>query len=118
MYSMNSIQTSFSWIYSNQYGFNTTTVGVCYLPGAVGGILGSIAMGIVSDFLYKRNQALCQRTNRQYYPEMRLNYVFTATAAFIGAAGYIAFGWLVQKNTFFAFGMMACFFGKPIVIAM
>lgn len=111
MFVANSIETSFSWVYSKQYGLDATTVGACYLPSAFGALIGCVGTGLLSDRRFKKNETYCKKTGITYYPEMRLGYDIMLVATACAVAGYTAYGWLVQANVSYVFGMIVVFFG-------
>ena len=48
------IQTSMPLIYGDKYGYNDLVVGLCYLPGGAGVILGGLLAGRMMDWNYKQ----------------------------------------------------------------
>ena len=101
-----------TWIYTNQYGFSAGIVGLCYLPGALGGICGSQIAGSISDKLY----AADIRKGRKAYPERRLHYPLFGSSIAIFILSVIAYGWCTNMNVHFAYGLVALFFGKPFFL--
>ncbi|KAI8075018.1 major facilitator superfamily domain-containing protein [Gongronella butleri] len=55
------INTTFTRTYSVQYGFDTGTVGLLYLPNAVGCMIGGIMGGRLSDSRYNKQVAKLER---------------------------------------------------------
>ena len=97
-----------TWIYTNQYGFSAGIVGLCYLPGALGGICGSHIAGSISDKLY----AADIKKERKPYPERRLHYPLFGFSVTIFILSIVAYGWCTNLNVHFAYGLVALFFGK------
>ncbi|KAI9270442.1 major facilitator superfamily domain-containing protein [Phascolomyces articulosus] len=105
------INTNMTWIYTNQYGFSAGIVGLCYLPGALGGITGSAIAGTASDKLY----AADVKKGLKAYPERRLNYPIFITSTIVLILSIVAYGWCTNMNVHFAYGLVALFFGIYIV---
>lgn len=86
------------------YGFSPLGVGLIYLSPFLGGILGTVVAGRVSDVIVR---ALARRNGGVYEPEFRLVMaVPTALATGIGLAG---FGWSSQEKD--NFWVPTIFFG-------
>ena len=47
------VQTSISTVYANTYGFNEIQIGLCYLTGGAGTVIGGYANGRLMDWNYK-----------------------------------------------------------------
>ncbi|KAK6457805.1 member of major facilitator superfamily multidrug-resistance protein [Scheffersomyces xylosifermentans] len=70
------------------YGYDQQTVGLFYVSPFVGGILGSLTAGLVSDRL---TRFMIAKNNGVYEPEFRLLMIIPAT--FFISFGLIGFGW-------------------------
>lgn len=103
------VNTTFTRTYTLQYGFDSGTVGLCYLPLACGGIVGSQIGGRIADSTYNKRMAAA---NGNVYPEMRLNLVLVGSAVFTQIVGFLLYGWSVQKNVHFSAGLVAQFICK------
>ncbi|ORX50926.1 MFS general substrate transporter [Hesseltinella vesiculosa] len=107
------VNTTFTRTLSLQYGLSTGTIGLCYLPLAVGAIAGNQFGGRFSDHIFNKRVAKVRERDGEeakIYPEMRISGLVLAASVTLGLFGYIAFGWTVQKNTHFAFPLIAIFF--------
>ncbi|SCU89514.1 LANO_0D05248g1_1 [Lachancea nothofagi CBS 11611] len=81
-------------VYSSApYNFSATSVGLVYLSPFIGGVLGSLCGGGLSDILI-RNMA--RRNGGVYEPEFRLLMVLPACIS--TALGLIGFGWCAHNQ--------------------
>jgi hypothetical protein len=103
------LNTTFTRTYTLQYGLSSGIVGICYFPQAVGAMLGGIYGGRYSDNLYRRRVA---EAGGESWPEMRLGSWLMWTSIVVEAAALIGYGWCVQKNVHFAWGLVCQFFRK------
>lgn len=87
-------------------------VGVCYLPSAVGSMIGGMLAGRLSDKIYIRRVAKAKAEERDIYPEMRLGGPIFYVALILQLASFTAFGWCIEKNVHFAYGLVCQFFCK------
>lgn len=85
-------------------------MGVCFLPSAVGGILGGNIGGRLSDIVYNRNVRKAG-IGAPTYPEMRLSIPVLCIASFILFGSCVGYGWCVQENVHFGVPMVFLFFG-------
>ncbi|KAI9489156.1 major facilitator superfamily domain-containing protein [Zychaea mexicana] len=106
------VNTSFTWAYSNQYGFNPVQVGLCYMLGAFGYCVGAYTAGSLSDRMYRQRVQKAKDKNERVYPEMRLSRASLAPAAVLMVGGYAAYGWCIQANAHFIFGMLMQMFAQ------
>ena len=105
------MNANFTRIYTVQYGLDSSAVGLCYLPIAIGNVLGGIIGGQASDRLYMRRAS---RYPGPTFPEMRLGGIFFYGSITMQLLGFAAYGWCVQYNIHFAAGLIFLFFGKSI----
>ncbi|KAI9244106.1 major facilitator superfamily domain-containing protein [Phascolomyces articulosus] len=96
-------------IYNYQYGFDSGTVGLCYLALAGGAMIGSLSGGRFSDMAYKK-QVEKTKNKDEIRAEMRLSSPIFYAAIVILLFSFIAFGWCIQKNVHFAAGLVCIFF--------
>ncbi|KAI8369630.1 major facilitator superfamily domain-containing protein [Radiomyces spectabilis] len=101
------VNTLFTRTYTIQYGMDSGTVGLCYLPMAAGAMSGSNIGGRISDRVYNRR---VKQANGEAVPEMRISFVIIGICLFIQMAAFTAYGWCVQKNVHFAYGLVCLFF--------
>ncbi|KAI8890290.1 MFS general substrate transporter [Backusella circina FSU 941] len=91
--------TTFTRVYTLQYGFGSGVVGLCYLTLAGGLVIGSIIGGRSSDKEYIKR---VEKAGGVGYPEMRIGgFWFIASILFL-VATTIAYGWCVEKNVHYA----------------
>ncbi|KAI9494085.1 major facilitator superfamily domain-containing protein, partial [Zychaea mexicana] len=102
------INANFTRVYTVQYGLDSSAVGLCYLPIAIGNVLGGIIGGQASDRLYMKQAK--QNLGREF-PEMRLGGIIFYSAIVIQLLGFAAYGWCVQYNIHFSAGLVFLFFG-------
>ncbi|KAI8138797.1 major facilitator superfamily domain-containing protein [Fennellomyces sp. T-0311] len=98
---------SFTWAYSNQYNFDSTTVGICYIPLAFGCCMGAYVAGLLSDRMYKRRKQRATTMHQRVPPEMRLSMTVLGPSVVLMAGGYAAYGWLISEDLHFAYGIVA-----------
>jgi MFS family permease len=90
------------------------TVGLCYLPNALGCMVGGIAGGRMSDVRY--NKAVARLNDQEEkgaqaaYPEMRLGGWLFYGAIILNLLAMTAYGWCVQENVHWAYGVVCQFF--------
>ncbi|KAI8073787.1 major facilitator superfamily domain-containing protein [Thamnidium elegans] len=98
--------------YTLQYGMSSGLVGICYLPSAAGSMIGGIVGGRMSDKIYNKRVAKVKETNQPIYPEMRLGGVIFYCSIILQLVSFTAYGWCVEKNVHFAYGLVCQFFRK------
>ncbi|RUS19762.1 hypothetical protein BC937DRAFT_86956 [Endogone sp. FLAS-F59071] len=98
--------TAFTRTYTLQYGLSAGQVGLCYLAQAAGSILGGITGGKCSDRVYKETVA---RNGGVGWPEMRLGGIFMWVGVVVMALAFAAYGWTVQENAHWAWGLLCQF---------
>lgn len=103
------LNTTFSRTYTVQYGLDSGTVGLCYLPLAAGGLVGSNIAGRIADRVYNKRVAAA---NGDVYPEMRLSLEVIALGVFLQISAMIAYGWCIYFNVHMAGGLVCIFFGE------
>ncbi|KAI7859961.1 major facilitator superfamily domain-containing protein [Circinella umbellata] len=96
-------------IYTNQYGLDSGTVGLCYLPMAGGAILGGLAGGRFSDATYRKHAKKVNNKD-EIYAEMRLGGPVFYASLILQLFAFIAFGWCIQENVHYGIGLMCLFF--------
>ncbi|KAG2226713.1 hypothetical protein INT45_001060 [Circinella minor] len=100
------MNANFTRVYTVQYGLNSSDVGLCYLPIAIGNVFGGIIGGQASDRLYMKRAASYPG---QAFPEMRLGGIFFYGTIIMQLLGFTAYGWCVQYNIHFAVGLIFLF---------
>lgn len=104
--------TAFTWIYTGQYNLDPSNVSLCYLVFPLGSIAGNVVGGRLSDRTYKRRLEQAEAQDKETNYEMRLGYGTLATCYIIWLVCLSAFGWCIQKNVHFAYGIIFEFLGK------
>jgi multidrug resistance protein len=84
--------TTFPIVFSEQYGFNTGTIGLTYLGMGIGSLIGLVAAGIASDRILKR-----LAKNGAFKPEYRLPPLIPG--CFFIPIGLIWYGWSTHAKT-------------------
>lgn len=88
------LSESVSEIYrTKHYHFSSLGVGLVYVSPFVGGILGTVVAGKVSDFIVK---AMSRRNGGVYEPEFRL--VMAIPVAISTCIGLMGFGWSAEEE--------------------
>lgn len=114
------LSESVSVIYKNRssYNFTSLQVGLVYISPFIGGILGTVVAGKVSDYIVR---FMARRNDGIYEPEFRL--VMSLPVAVATTIGLMGFGWSAQERdawivpTFF-FGVISfgCTLGSTTAI--
>ncbi|KAK8001767.1 hypothetical protein PG991_013989 [Apiospora marii] len=99
--------STFTYVFQEQYGFPTQSVGLTFLGIGVGSLLGLVVVGIVSDRIVKANSkpktsdadgtSTGAGTTTNMKPEYRLPPL--VAAAFFIPAGLFMYGWSAERNT-------------------
>lgn len=75
-------------------------------------MLGGILGGRMSDKTYNRNVSTANANNLEIYPEMRLGGPIMYASILLQLCGFIAYGWCLEKNVHFAYGLVCQFFSN------
>ncbi|OHW97022.1 major facilitator superfamily transporter [Colletotrichum incanum] len=92
---------TYSFVFSEVYDFSTVAIGLVFLPGGLGTLLGACYVGIFSDRTLKRRTA----AGRANAPEDRLAPVIALPGALAFPAGMFAYGWCVESQVHWAASM-------------
>ncbi|KAJ2964976.1 hypothetical protein NQZ79_g83 [Umbelopsis isabellina] len=103
------INTTFTRTYTLQYGLSSGIVGICYFPQAIGAMTGGVFGGRYSDNMYRRRV----EKEGESWPELRLGGWLMWTSIALQGAAFVAYGWCVQKNVHFAWGLVCQFILIP-----
>ncbi|CAI7640625.1 unnamed protein product [Penicillium glandicola] len=96
------IQTSLPLIYGNTYGYNDLFVGLCFLPGGAGVILGGLISGRLMDWNYKHTaraislESNSQLVDRDQFPFEKARSRGSFTILSISIPLLAGYGWAVQ----------------------
>jgi hypothetical protein len=122
--------STFTFVFSQQYGFGTAIIGLAYIPTRVGMLFGTITFGTITDIIIKKRQAKGEATA----PEDRIPIWLTLPNGIIIMASLFWYGWATEDNTpwivpmigvaFFCFGLMGVMvcimstlvLGQPLMI--
>jgi hypothetical protein len=63
--------------------------------------------------MYNKQLAI---SNGEPVPEMRLGGIVFYAGIFLQCAAFIAYGWCVQANAFWGYGLVCLFFGKKDLV--
>ncbi|KAM7185766.1 efflux pump rade [Rhypophila sp. PSN 637] len=86
--------TTFSFVYTLNYGFDEGTNGLTFLPAGLGMMIGIVVFGAMSDIMVKkRNDA-----GLEHKPEVRLAPSFTIPAGLALPVGLFLYGWTAEKG--------------------
>lgn len=85
--------TTFNTVFEQQYGFSLEQVGLSYLALGIGGGIGIILTGCLSDLTVTRSS----RNNQGVRPEIRL--VPATIYAIVMPAGLFMYGWTAERET-------------------
>ncbi|KAI9016424.1 major facilitator superfamily domain-containing protein [Phycomyces nitens] len=101
------LNTNFTRTYTIQYKLDSGTVGICYLPLAIGAMIGGISGGRISDKVYSKRVT---QAGGQSCPEMRLGGPLFYSAIVLQMFAFAGYGWCVEENVHFAYGLVFQFF--------
>lgn len=79
-------------------------------------MLGGVVGGKISDKLYTKSMLTAKENNQETYPEMRLGLVFFFAAIILQLLAFVAYGWCVEKDVHFAYGLVCQFFSKSFFV--
>lgn len=104
--------STFTFVFAEQYGFGTGTIGLAYLPTGIGMLLGTITFGIMTDVVIKKKIA----QNGKTVPEDRLPIWMTLPSGLLIVGALFWYGWSADQHThwivpmigvaLFCFGLM------------
>jgi hypothetical protein len=107
--------TTFTFVFSKQYGFNTGTTGLTFIPLGIGMILSLGIMGVITDKRIKAKQL----AKEEVKPEDRIPIDIVLTGALCLPIGLFIYGWTVQYKihwivpligtSFVGFGLLIIF---------
>ncbi|KAK6077709.1 transporter [Seiridium cupressi] len=86
--------TTFSFVYTGQYGFNEGTSGLAFLPAGLGMMIGVVGFGYLSDAMVQRNKA----AGIAHKPEVRLAPALTIPSGLALPVGLFIYGWTTDKG--------------------
>ncbi|KAG2216731.1 hypothetical protein INT45_007630, partial [Circinella minor] len=104
------INVNFARIYTYQYGLDSGTVGLCYLPLVFGSVLGGITGGKCSDATYKKQMEKVKNKDDGIPAEVRLRNPIYFASIIVSLFSLIAYGVCIQMNVHYAAGLVCIFF--------
>jgi hypothetical protein len=109
-----------TFVFAQQYGFGTGTIGLAYLPTGIGMLFGTITFGIMTDVVIKKKIA----QNGKTVPEDRLPIWMTLPSGLLIVGALFWYGWSADQHThwivpmigvaLFCFGLMGIMVSSPI----
>lgn len=106
--------TTITFVFEGKYHFSSGAVGLCYLGVGVGMIVGMAVLGVVSDKVIKKHQAI-----GDVKPEHRLPLVLTLPGAIGLPAGVFIYAWTTYYGVHWIVPIMAtAFIGLGNLTAM
>lgn len=84
--------STFSYVYSDQYGFDEGDTGLTFLPAGLGMMVGVVSVGIFADALVKK----AQTKGDNLTPEVRLTPYLSMPYATVLPAGLFLYGWATE----------------------
>ncbi|KAH8788467.1 major facilitator superfamily domain-containing protein [Diaporthe sp. PMI_573] len=101
--------TTFSFVYTDQYGMSKSFTGLTFLPSGLGMMVGVLTFGHVQDFLVNRHKK-DMKDGEQYRPEIKLTPWLTLPIGFVPPIGLFVYGWTTQYKVYFLVPMIGVFF--------
>lgn len=86
--------TTFSFVYTDQYGFDEGTSGLTFVPAGIGMMIGVVGFGALTDAMVKRNKA----SGIEHRPEVRLAPALTIPSGLALPIGLFIYGWTTDKG--------------------
>ena len=86
--------TTFSYVFTLNYGFDEGSNGLTFLPAGLGMMIGIVAFGAGSDIVVKKRTA----AGLPHTPEVRLSPSFTVTAGMLLPIGLFLYGWTTENS--------------------
>ncbi|KAH7129714.1 major facilitator superfamily domain-containing protein [Dactylonectria estremocensis] len=86
--------TTFTFVYSDYYGFSTIGAGLSFISGSLNNLLGFLFVGYLSDKILKETKA----QGKPVEPEQRLDLNLTIPTALCLPLGLIMYGWTTKKH--------------------
>ncbi|KAF5496928.1 Efflux pump radE [Colletotrichum siamense] len=84
--------TTFSFVYSSQYGFDEGDTGLSFLPADLGMMIGVLSLGHIQDYLVLRAKRTSDDDGK-YKLEVKLTPWITLPAELLMPAGLLLYGW-------------------------
>lgn len=115
--------TTFSTSLSEKYGYSTSQIALAYSPSGIGGLAGSIAIGELLDWNYKRNYGHFQERMKAFKEDSQLminnkipkfnifkaRLPLTILPTILSISGSFIFGWSLQYKANVGLVLLASF---------
>lgn len=85
---------TFTFVYTEHYGFDEGSSGLSFLPAGIGMVIGVLGFGQLTDLIVKRTKA----RGLEHKPEDRLKPIMTVPCALALPFGLFLYGWTVQNG--------------------
>ncbi|RKP06836.1 major facilitator superfamily domain-containing protein [Thamnocephalis sphaerospora] len=89
--------------YTNQYHFTTSQIGLTFIAGGLGNVLGSLVSGYYADYMLVRAKAQDQNVTA----ETRLKALWPSVILL--PLGFLIYGWFLQRNYFWFLPLIGSF---------
>ena len=86
--------TTFTFVYTEVYGFSAVGAGLSFLGGGIGNFFGLAFIGYFSDRVIQKAKA----EGKAPQPEQRLDLILTVPTALLLPLGLIMYGWTAEKH--------------------
>ncbi|KAH6981671.1 polyamine transporter 3 [Ilyonectria sp. MPI-CAGE-AT-0026] len=93
---------TFSFVYKDHYGFDEGELGLTFLPGGIGMMIGVVTFGALSDVFVKNRQ----KQGLEHKPEVRLSPTLAMPCGIVLPIGLFIYGWTVQYGVHFIVPML------------
>ena len=97
--------TTFSFVYTDKYGFNEGDNGLTFLPAGLGMMIGVIVFGALTDKVVQANKA----KGLPHRPELRVLPLITLPSAMALPVGLFIYGWTTQYGVHWIVPMLGVF---------
>ncbi|KAF4980541.1 hypothetical protein FZEAL_3476 [Fusarium zealandicum] len=98
--------STITFVFAQQYGFGTGTIGLAYIPTGVGMLLGTMLFGVLTDIIIKKKIA----QNGKTVPEDRIPVWLTLPNGILIVASLFCYGWSAENHVHWIVPMMGIAF--------
>ncbi|OTB19790.1 hypothetical protein K445DRAFT_344848 [Daldinia sp. EC12] len=81
--------TTFSFVYTENYGFGEGDSGLTYLPAGIGMMIGVVGFGQLTDYMVRKNK----EKGLAHRPEIRISPILTVPCGITLPIGLFIYGW-------------------------
>ena len=97
--------TTFSFVYTDQYGFSEGNNGLTFLPAGLGMVIGVLTFGALTDKIVQMNKA----KGLPHRPELRLLPIITIPSGMALPIGLFIYGWTTHYGVHWIVPMIGVF---------